>query len=182
MEDRRGLNEYAAWDEAYLEYEKYINDQCSYKHYKDGTVIDFTSEYQNTFFVNGPWPSNSVYAWSGGKQNDAFFYLDNVDEAKALSLTFNFAKVYTDEVDVQNVEVYFNDYLCCQWSIDKNNVDDTYVCTVPIEYVNVDDANHLLIVYKDVQGDVLAQYQDVTKCENPYYALAYEYIQISYGY
>lgn len=181
LEDKRGLEEYASWDKDYLNYTEFINSQCAYRHYVNGTVIDFVSEYQNPFFVNGPWPSNGSYAWSGGKQNDAFFYLDDVDTANALFLTFDFADVYTDEVDMQNIEIYFNDNLCCHWRIDKNNVGDTYICTVPIEYVNCSDINHLLVVYRDIQEDVLSQYQDVTKCEKPYYSVAYETIQISYG-
>lgn len=183
LEDKRGLKEYISWDEKYLDYMEFINSQCAYKHYVNGTIIDFVSEYQNPFFVNGLWPSNGAYTWSGGKQNDAFFYLDDVSTANELLLTFQFADVYTDEVDKQNIEIYFNENLCCQWSIDKSNVEDIYTCTVPIEYINIDSINHLSVIYRDVQGDDTSQYpqyQDITKCENPYYAVAYEYIQINY--
>lgn len=158
-----------------------MDSYCSYNHYSNDTVIDFVSNDQNDFFVNGPWPSNGVCAWSGEKQNDAFFYLDDIEMDGSLSLSFEFADVYTGEVDAQNIDIYFNDNLCGQWSIDKSNVGNVYTCTIPIEYVNIGETNHLVVVYKDVEGDVISKNQDVAQSENPYYAVAYKYICFRYG-
>lgn len=180
IEDKRNNPTYTSWNEEYDRYEEFINTQCAYQRYGNGAIIDFVSQYQNTFFVNGLWPSNGQYSWSGGKQNDAFFYLDAVENASEVYITFDFGDVFTDEVECQDVEIYVNDNLCSQWSIDKRNVSEPFTCTVPIKYINVEDVNHLLVVYKNIQGDVRSQYQDVKLAENPYYALAYEYVYISY--
>lgn len=180
LEDKRGLSEYASWNEEYLRYTAFMDSYCSYNHYSNDTVIDFVSNDQNDFFVNGPWPSNGVCAWSGGKQNDAFFYLDDIEMAGSLLLDFEFADVYAGEVDAQNIAIYFNDNLCGQWSIDKSNVGNVYTCTIPIEYMNIGETNHLVVVYKDVEGDVISKDQDVAQSENPYYAVAYKYIRFRY--
>ena len=180
LPDRRGDDDYISFDEEYAKYQNYLASECSYAHYTDGSVSDFVSEFQNDFFCNGTWPSNGISSWSGGEQNDAFFYLDDLDGVSSVTMSFDFEDVNDTYRDEQHIEVYFNDVPVCQWSIGKTNINDSYECVIPVDRINKGSENHLTVKYKDVDGVVVSKYRDMLEADDPLNAVAYKSIEFRY--
>ncbi len=182
LPDKRGDNRYNSYTVEYERFEKFINDNCRYEHYKDGAIIDFGIETQCNFFCNGLWPSDGLYSWSGGEQNDAFFYLDDLDNVESVCLTLNIVDVNTTLVDKQHVSVYLNGNYCGELLIDRSNVGKNFDVVIPCNYVNYNSENHLTIKYDDVVGNVISKNNSIANVEDPLYGIAYKKIKISYIY